>query len=874
MTERTKRELPCPLPITKLRPGNDEYNVLPRPQLLQRICAVRSRRLALLVAPVGSGKTSLLANAYRQLQAEGITAAWLSLDSDEKIPQIFIAHLHQALSHAFPAIPAAQGLTPESAINTLINALAAIGKSIVFFLDNFDVVDNPHICELLSYFLRYLPANVHLAVASQRDFPQTLAWARSRNWTIDLGWQELCFSKNETQSYLREQHSLQLDEAEIDRIMHYTEGWPCAVRLAAEALDKFGAPSTSDRIDNIIAEHFADHLLDELLFELPTELQTFLLHTSLPERLCPSLCNAILNSVGSHNHLKTLERSYQLAHREDDEWLHYPRLLLDYLRRRLWAEERETAIDLNRRAGDWYLAHSLLSPALHHLLAAGALEEATRLLSTHGRSLLLKDNGQELQCWLDCLPPTRVKSSPQLSLLRAWCALTSNQPLTACTALADARRIREGKASHENKGASGEEQLLQTMSDFCRHDWPATPAMGEHWPELFDESEPVPLACAHIVLGHVRRCRGDLSGAQAAYRDGAELASSHKLLALDCLARHGQALIDLLQARPDRALSKLARWLDGLSPDTGANCCGTGQLRTLQARAFMDCGRSHEALTSIDDAIKTLEHAPQSGHLGLALVTRARFNADCGNQDAALADLDKARSIALPEQTSRVLFHADLCEALLHISDNALDNADTLLERASRTLQENGQTSGENFEAWLALQCTWLIAQHRNNEAQDMALAGEAGARAAGRWRHVIEFLLLRAMTSPVRPGNSPANPDCLAEARKLSHAGGVSYPFRRLSASLETLPHQADSDRPGAEAHLPLPDHLHQREVQILRLLEQGLRNREIAAKLFLSDETIKWYLKRLYGNFAVENRVQLLAAVRKSGLLGDTLH
>ena len=64
------------------------------------------------------------------------------------------------------------------------------------------------------------------------------------------------------------------------------------------------------------------------------------------------------------------------------------------------------------------------------------------------------------------------------------------------------------------------------------------------------------------------------------------------------------------------------------------------------------------------------------------------------------------------------------------------------------------------------------------------------------------------------------------------------------------------------------LVEPLTQREREILGLLADGLTNREIADRLYLSHETVKWYNKQLYGKLGVRNRAQAAAKAQEHAL------
>lgn len=845
-----------------------------RPRLVDRLCAVLSRKLALVVAPTGSGKTTLLVDACQSLRMGGITTIWLTLDRCEFNPRYFLDHLAIALHQALPgvgqdALAMLQGdnSLSETVIGSLINDLTETEAPVVLFLDDFQEVDCPEVANLIAYLLRYLPANIHLVLASQREFPLSLAWAHARDWTIEFGWRDLQLSVDEVRAYLQETRNLVVSDELVADLTVHTEGWACAVQLAANALSQ-----QMTELPRRTGADFADVLLEDLFFHQPAALQRFLLDTSLLSRLSPSLCDTVTDSQSGRECLAELERAHFFVQRLDQQgdWLRYHSLFVGFLRKSLRAREPERAVLLHRRAGNWYAANGYINEALNHWLAAGAVDQAADLLIVHGQTLLRNAEMRELEAWLTRLPAETIAASPVLSTLRAWCALHHGQPLVVRLATEEAEHAFATNPAGARPNLPQECELLRALAAYFRFDWLDCAALPRNLSLAFDESQPVQRAFAHIMSGQARRCAGDLAGARMAFMEAVDLADASVLLSPNHIARFGLVMVDLLRAQPLRALESLSQWFGDPSRRAYWRNGASAFLRTLQALALIDQDRLDDAGESIEEAIVLLEGAGTFSFYGVSLVVRARYRSITGRTDEAMQDLALARASALTNHVERTVFRADLVESAIRIQTGELSKAERLLEHARQILDESCQIEGENVEAWQSMQCEWLLASHRNIEAEELALSGENSARIGGRTRYLISFLIYRAIALQSRPGGIAPAWACLNEAKKLAEPGGVRLPFRLLAQALDPLTAPAEQGKSYADL-LPMPNTLHQREAQILRLLEQGLRNKEIANRLFLSEETVKWYLKRLYDNFSVDNRVQLLARVRKLGLLGD---
>jgi len=335
------------LPLTKLRPPHSEGCQLERPRLLERLLQIRTHRLALVVAPTGSGKTTLLADAFDQREREGLATAWLTLDSGERNPHRFLAHLVIATQHVLThaghdamAMLDNSNVVAEAVLGALINDLTLAETPLVLFLDDFQEVDSPEIASLLIYLLRYLPSNVHLVLASQREFPLPLSWIRARSAVIDIGWSDLQMNLDEVRSYLLDTRALSITETQVTDLAAQTEGWVCALQLASIALFQ-----QVTMLPRQTGSGFADVLLEDLFSRQRQDLQRFLLDTAILERLSPSLCNAVTGRDDGQIFLSELERAHFFVQRLDEsgEWLRYHHLFATFLKKRLCANEAERA---------------------------------------------------------------------------------------------------------------------------------------------------------------------------------------------------------------------------------------------------------------------------------------------------------------------------------------------------------------------------------------------------------------------------------------------------------------------------------------------------------------------------------------------------
>src|SRR5271170_4630842 len=84
---------------TKLRPPVRRGGLVPRAELVARLCDTRHYRLAAIQAAAGFGKTSLLSQCYERIRQDE-PAGWLSLDASDNDYPRFLSHLFAAIEQS------------------------------------------------------------------------------------------------------------------------------------------------------------------------------------------------------------------------------------------------------------------------------------------------------------------------------------------------------------------------------------------------------------------------------------------------------------------------------------------------------------------------------------------------------------------------------------------------------------------------------------------------------------------------------------------------------------------------------------------------------------------------------------------------------
>ncbi|MDR3575879.1 MAG: AAA family ATPase [Anaerolineaceae bacterium] len=385
-----------------------------------------SRKLTLISAPAGFGKTTLLAE-----WAGGCKAAlgWISLDETDNDPIRFFSYILAALQKNDPDLAvnlaaALQSSRPpalEDLIAALIEQVAAHPEQHVLVLDDFHLICARPILNALTLLLNGIPSNLHLFICTRVDPPLQLARLRGQQQLAELHATELRFSLEEIRLFMDHALGQSLTQADIEALSNRTGGRVIGLQMTAFALRS--CQDIPDLLKNFISSNrfILDYLLDILLQYQSPPIRSFLLQTSILDRLNGALCDAVTGQPGSQQILVQLEHDGLFISALDNKacWFKYHSVLADLLQRRQRQSCPDGIFKAYKRASQWYEQNGLYLAAIESAFKAQYIPQAAGLVETHARSLWNSGGQATLYRWLQLLPDEVVRTRPRLTIYRA-----------------------------------------------------------------------------------------------------------------------------------------------------------------------------------------------------------------------------------------------------------------------------------------------------------------------------------------------------------------------------------------------------------------------------------------------------------------------
>jgi LuxR family maltose regulon positive regulatory protein len=414
---------------TKLHVPSPPVTLVQRSRLADTLIAGAGRKLTLVDAPAGSGKTSLLVE-WRASPAESRDFAWLSLDASDNDPVRFWDCVLAALQSVVPelggsaqaALHGAGASIGEQVLPLLVNELASLEQPIVLVLDDYHAIENAQIHRHVDWLIERLPSNAHLALATRSDPPLPLARLRARAEMNEIRAADLRFNAAEAEGLLNGTLGLNLDSEEVELLATRTEGWAAGLQLAGLSLQ--GRSDSRAFIESFAGDdrQIVDYLGFEVLDHQPRATRAFLTASSVLDRLCAGLCEAVTGDPSAARLLDELGRANVFVVPLDakGEWYRYHHLFRDLLRHELQRSEPQELPALHRRAADWYCSEGMIHEAIGHATSAGDFAQATELITAHWYEFLQRGHVETVAAWIEALPSSTVAGEPNLCLTNAW----------------------------------------------------------------------------------------------------------------------------------------------------------------------------------------------------------------------------------------------------------------------------------------------------------------------------------------------------------------------------------------------------------------------------------------------------------------------
>lgn len=870
---------------TKVAHPRLRFPFVKRSRLLERLDQALERRLTLVSAPAGFGKTHLIS---QWIADRSSSVGWLTLDEGDNDPVRFLRYLIAVCQQQHPDIGSAalkvlqtQQHRLGAALTSLLNDLHTYEGRHVLVLDDYHTITSTPVHDLVASMIENLPSSLHIVIVTRVDPPLPLARLRAHDELLEIRAPDLRFSRDEVSAFMHQSLVGGLPDSGIEKLELITEGWIVGLRLASLVLQEHH-PAHRLRVLSGFSgghRHVMEYLCSEVIYALPAVQREFLLHVTFLDGLSGSLCDAVTLRDDSHEMLEALERANLFLVPMDDagHWYRIHPLVAEAIRQYALQELGVDRVhELHRRASRWYEMNGYLAEAVEAALTAEDFARSARLMERQVEPQLVKRNTEyhTLRRWIEHLPVDVLAEYPMLCMTLGVATLFTSDRHASTTAVQIEKllKLAADKWTQEgNTGKLGELLAFRTLVEYWQGNLLQVFETSRLALELLPESQTEWRAVLLLNLGMEQYLLGENVRARQLTEESEFLNRSvgNEFAKRSAIRLKGE--IALSQGSLDEA-EQLFRELEVLATHQPREQAGAWVGLATIAFERNDLG-SVEPL--VNEAYAIAERVGDKHIMVDAAIVSARSRHAQGDADGArqlLQSLASRVDMAVHVRTLRA-WGAWLA---LMSGDIAAANAWNVAIRNSPGSPFLAQQEREAL-----IRARLFIAQGKLEQARELLDQLHRNSTVTQRTRAELEILILKALAYGVDRDLPNAHTELLKALAFANHAGYVrpfvqeGEPIARLLKSisigddfeLTTFVHCLQRDLMHDPTTIPLSERLEvlatlhplsPQEQRVFLLIAEGQSNPDIAHSLGVSINTIKTQVKNIYSKLNISSRKQ----------------
>jgi LuxR family maltose regulon positive regulatory protein len=893
--------------LTKLHIPPAGNNIVHRSVLHEKLNSGLGRKLILISAPAGFGKTTVVSDWIDQSK---IPAAWFSLDNGDNDPVDFLSFIISGIQSIHPEfgqsalklLNSPNRPSAESIISLLINEILGINQNFLLVLDDFHLINSNEVLELVAYLLEHIPGNIHIVILTRSDPALSVSRLRSQHQMVELRSSDLSFSANDISVLFNKKLKLGLSIDDVYSLESKTEGWIAGLQLSA--LSMHGREDISGFIKDLKGDnrYIMDYLMEEVLKNQTDEIKEFLLQTSILEQMSAPLCNAVLNKNDSQLILETLEKNNMFVIPLDEErtWYRYHHLFAELLKQRLQMRDKEAVKELHNKACIWFEQHLMFDFAIGHAFTNQNYEKSIQLIGDVIE--VMWENGQHAAIlkYGDMLPDELIKTSTEFCLYYSWILINTGKIEEAEPFLESAEKITK-ESIIDN--ISSKEVILKdkillgklsvAMAYMKLFSAPAEEIIdyGKIAIKNLSEEDHLWIGWAWYSIGNAEMSRGDLEGSSKALENALEhsrrsgnlyLISTITTTIVAQILYKGQyksayeQCSDLLSYMKDHGYSQIAKteWMySGLftmmsviqciwthfdealkNAKTAYDLCKDEKNishKIMALLAYSYALHAHEDKTGAYDKIIELEDVLKqykiSPHLASTYIGWKIYLLIEMDQTPKAYDFAKGMGLGLKEKISYEYILSHIFYVRLMLVQHKFDEAELLLSDFYAIANQ-----AKGIERLVQLKILYSALYKMREEHEKAVVNFVEAMELAAEDNLLIYFLFDLNITN-----------DLLTDVYKIQASGNTRIPDKFIN----NLKRAIETKKSRLKNHSEID--LSARELDTLKLIAENLMNQEIADKLFISVNTVKTHLKNINMKLGVESRAEAVTKAKELRLI-----
>ncbi|MDF2869241.1 MAG: ATP-dependent transcriptional regulator [Anaerocolumna sp.] len=834
----------------------------------------KEHRIFLVSAPAGYGKTTLISGWLNRVECK---YTWLSLDEYDNEPSKFICYLLEAVrkinknfGSTIEGLMMASNLPTVKTVSLYIaRELEQLQESFILVLDDYNVIQNNYINELLQKLFNLV--SIRFVIITRKEPALTFSKWRVEDKLTELNARDLKFARAEIDGFFSRYFNLTLKEQSLEIIEKQTEGWVAGMQLIGLSLTNMESNREEALIKEISGNNrfITEYLMDEVLKNQDEQLRIFLNKTCILKEFNGELCEAVTGMKDSRTILQQLEKENLFIISLDDTntWYRYHHFFSEFLRKN---QEETEKVEICRIASLWCKQNGYTEAALEYALHAKDGETASYLVKDRAIELFHKGELKNLLALLNSDLLINKKKDGILEIYKAWCMLFTGEIDEASKIIHDLKNRRDVRSSPIISG------MIKASAPYLLNNEDKVKALkdAEEAITLVEDEKDFFYFVALTALGHANALNGHTSTAAALHAKVHEGACKNGYYILEVTSLHDVAIYLNCMGKGREALALCEKTLERFHYHAG-NYLPMGKIVYLSVGMLLYySNKLEEAQKYLEEGIAVYRELGFAhwGGLGEWYLVLTLYNN--GEKEKAFEIVYRLKAYYKEFKTSRIALFFDALEMELYHREGNYEKTSRWLKEPKTTFDKISGLSDINpYFTYLRV----LISQKDYLTAQIALTEKEEILREEGRFGELITALLLSALVKK-HLGMEDSALDCLREAVTLAAPEGYERIFLDEGSELLELVTKVRDTAPafidkiccsGVNNMNCLADPLRKRELEILKLIAEGLSNNEIAEILFITTGTVKWHINNMFSKLGVNKRTQAVVKARRLELI-----
>lgn len=871
----------------------------------------QDRPVVTVSAPAGYGKTTLLAEWRQDVTAMGCKVVSLVVDADDRDGD----RLTFELLHAFSPADSRRSQMllggvgdhgKRAIIMALLAEMASRTQQTVLFIDDVHWLGDAAAESILRLLIAQQPERLALVLSGRSNAALLASESLLADRMHRYGAHQLTFNEAEVAELLR-QYGVEPRPSLVKNIVERTQGWPAVVRLIAMTLQE-GERNQDSFLEGLVERRQAltEYLSDVLLARLPVRCGQFLLGISLFRRFSVHLAAATTGMEDAGKLLDELERRALPLSPSGDTGLPYSLhpLVREFLLARLRKDNPANLRRITSSALVWLTAHHRIDAAIDLSLDVEDVEAAAGLIDRFARNAA-RHYGRHATFlyWCNKIPKEYISRFPQIQVVRIWSLNVMRRYSEADQIMAD---LEEQSGTSSNSEGAGQAvtgpparipelvELEQCIQLTLRDQWVHLTPKVMKWLVSWPDADRLNRGMAYTMIGCGESACSKFDSAIENFRMGRRLMGECNAHYVVAWANMWAAVALTKQGNYRQALHECEEAVSHVASHLGGQTPAEIMLHALRSLLLYEQNRLEEASAALEHGLTALVEQSSVDSMIMGYVALARLqNARRSHLDA-LETLAEGEVLGWSHELPRLAIALTAERIDLLLRQGEAGQAAQIWQELRQAVQRRASSGSElalkdkacRIEARLAL------AKGAYSAAFELVVPALQQATETGQKRKQVELLLLQARALEGQGDRASAQAlferaldvampqgyvrvfadegesikpllSGYLDSRRDAGRSAKSEYVEQLTEALEI-----ERSRPGGSGVHPALT-LTRREIKILEKLQSGLSNRELADALFITEGTLKWHLKNIYGKLSVTNRVAAIAAGRECGFL-----